>query len=437
VFPSACIAPEHRSYGARRYFPVAVKSHLDRGEYVLLRDLLIVCTVGFSYHTASSAVKVLVPLYCASLGAPVGMIGIVVGAQSLLPLFLAVPAGGLADRVGFRTVTLVGGFCMCLAAVVFYISGSIYPLITGQVLGGLGELSVWLCAQAAITGIGDSTSKARYLGYFGFAIALGQAAGPGMAGFAADLTGYRNAFLLPLAFSVLVLVAALRMPNIEAGVQAPDESETTGIRDRRGFLAQFAQAGGLLQQPRTRAALLCTFVMIFTKTVRQSFFPVLLRGYGYSASTIGMLVSLMEGSSTVVRLFLGSMLKVLREDTLLLAGMVLGITATTITPLTMSLPLLAIGSLIAGIGVGLNLPLTMSLIAGDAPERLRGLAMGIRLTGNRAAQFVSPVIFGVMGRWLNLGTSFYVVGGLLFLGTAAAGALLRQARQGAQAGEIT
>jgi MFS family permease len=169
--------------------------------------------------------------------------------------------------------------------------------------------------------------------------------------------------------------------------------------------------------------------MIFTKSVRGSFFPVLLKGYGFSASTIGMLVSLMEGSSTVMRLFLGSLLRVLREDTLLLSGMVLGIAATAVTPLIMNLPALAVASAVAGIGLGLNLPLTMSLIASDAPDHLRGLAMGVRLTGNRSAQLASPVIFGVIGQWLDLGTSFYVVGGLLFLGNLAAGSLLRQARE--------
>ncbi len=393
----------------------------------MFTDMLVVSTVGFSYFMASSAVKVLVPLYCSSLGMPVQTIGIVVGAQTFMPLFLAVLAGGLADRVGFRAVTLVGSFCMCAAMVVFYMAGSIYPLIAGQVLCGLGELSVWLCAQAAITSIGDAASKGRYLGYFGFAIALGQAISPGISGLAADLTGYRNAFLLPLGFSALTAMVASRMPNTGSGVRVPHEPSTNEAGGREAPSTQFAQAGDLLRKPKTRAALLCTFVMIFTKTVRQSFFPVFLRGYGISASTIGMLASLMEGSSTVVRLFLGSLLKVLREDTLLLGGMILGIAATAVVPLIVNLPLLAVASVIAGIGLGLNLPLTMSLIASDAPDQLRGLAMGIRLTGNRAAQFVSPLIFGVMGRWLSLGTSFYVVGGLLFFGTASAAALLRQA----------
>lgn len=384
----------------------------------MLKDLLIVSLVGFSYHTAASAAKVLIPLYCASLGASVGTIGIVIGAQPLLPLFLAVPAGAFADTLGFRVMTLAGGVCMCVASVVYYMSNGIYPLIAGQVLIGLGELSVWLCAQAAATSIGHTSSRGRNLGYFGFAIALGQAVAPAMAGRAADMFGYRNAFLLPLAFSVLVVLAGLQMPDIRARVH-----------ERMGLLGQFARAGELSRRPRTRAALLCTFTMIFTKSVRGSFFPVLLKGYGFSASTIGMLVSLMEGSSTVVRLFLGSLLRVLREDTLLLSGMVLGIAATAVTPLIMNLPALAVASAVAGIGLGLNLPLTMSLIASDAPDHLRGLAMGVRLTGNRSAQLASPVIFGVIGQWLDLGTSFYVVGGLLFLGNLAAGSLLRQARE--------
>jgi len=71
----------------------------------------------------------------------------------------------------------------------------------------------------------------------------------------------------------------------------------------------------------------------------------------------------------------------------------------------------------------------MALIAGDAPEHLRGVAMGLRLTSNRAAQLATPIIFGVVGNWLSLGATFYVVGIPLLTGVGLTSVLLKRSRQ--------
>jgi MFS family permease len=48
--------------------------------------------------------------------------------------------------------------------------------------------------------------------------------------------------------------------------------------------------------------------------------------------------------------------------------------------------LLAVSVTIAGLGLGVGQPLTMSWLVGAAPPGLRGRALSLRLTGNRAGQ---------------------------------------------------
>ncbi len=382
------------------------------------RQVAMVVAIGLFYHMSSSAAKILVPLHIASEGASVGAIGIVLAAHPLLPIFLSIPAGALADRFGFRTMTMLGASGMVFAAGLLFLSSGLGSVLIAQMLLGLGELLVWLSAQALATNLGPPEARVKNLGYFGFAIALAQTIGPGTAGVLADSVGFKNAFLMCLALSLLTLLSAIALPTTR-----PDRAKVPPMRDQ--IRASFTLAG----RPRTRAALLCTFTMILTRAVRRSFFPVFLMQSGYAASSIGFLVSLAEGSSTVVRGLLGKLLNYMTEDQMVVAGMLVGVVATSLTPVLPNTALLALASVIAGVGLGLNLPLTMALIAGDAPEHLRGVAMGLRLTSNRAAQLATPIIFGVVGNWLSLGATFYVVGIPLLTGVGLTSVLLKRSRQ--------
>ena len=55
-----------------------------------------------------SMVMFLVPLRARELGAPVELIGIIIGVGALLGMIAAVPAGALADRIGARQSFLLG-----------------------------------------------------------------------------------------------------------------------------------------------------------------------------------------------------------------------------------------------------------------------------------------------------------------------------------------
>src|SRR5690554_1322075 len=78
---------------------------------------------------------------------------------------------------------------------------------------------------------------------------------------------------------------------------------------------------------------------------------------------------------------------------------------------------LPIYSIALGLGIGLALPLSMAIIADGVSLPDRGVAMGVRLTGNRLAQLVNPVFFGMVSQCWSLPAAFWWGGILLFAAT--------------------
>jgi MFS family permease len=56
----------------------------------------------------------------------------------------------------------------------------------------------------------------------------------------------------------------------------------------------------------------------------------------------------------------------------------------------------------------------MATVSEGVPPEDRGIALGIRLTGNRLAQLVNPVFFGLLAQNLGFGPAF-ITGGVVLL----------------------
>ena len=83
----------------------------------------------------------LIPLYGLSLGLDASEIGILVGARSILALFLSIHIGVLMDRFGTRAVTLVFVWTGMLLAPLFPLAPNFWALLLLQLVNGA---AVWL-----------------------------------------------------------------------------------------------------------------------------------------------------------------------------------------------------------------------------------------------------------------------------------------------------
>jgi len=78
----------------------------------------------------------LIPLYGLSLGLDAGEIGVLVGARSILAVFLSIHIGVLMDRFGTRAVTLVFVWIGMFLAPLFALAASFWPLLLLQLVNG-------------------------------------------------------------------------------------------------------------------------------------------------------------------------------------------------------------------------------------------------------------------------------------------------------------
>src|ERR1700747_2589260 len=126
----------------------------------------------------------LIPLYGLSLGMSASQVGLLVGARSLLAVFLSIHIGVLMDRFGARRGTLFFVWSAILLAPVFPLLPWFWPLLILQIVNG-GALSfAWSGAQTLIAQLAEGETE--YIGRFSFYARIGTTAAQIFAGVAWD-----------------------------------------------------------------------------------------------------------------------------------------------------------------------------------------------------------------------------------------------------------
>lgn len=374
------------------------------------RQLRLLYIVSAGYWAASQMIRPVVAMFLVALGSSPAVVGIVVGIQSFVPLFLAIPAGSLADRFGYRRFLALGSLTMAGAGVLYMcaaLSHAYVVLVVAQVIEGLFELFVWTSAQAYVTQLGRDHDVDHNVAHFSFFSALGQMAGPALGGFVAEKLGYTWAFGVFAAMCVGLFVSACALP----------EHRPTPVAG--GRVSMLSASRRIYVNPEVQIGLIGTFANLFITGMWTSFYPVYLISVGFTPSVSGFLIALKGLASLAARPFVSPIVRRMGHSGALILASVVAVAPVAATPLIRNAALLGLAALASGIGLGLNLPLTISIIAHNTPPEERGIGMGLRLVMNRVALLTSPLIFGFVSEYTGFGQSFYVcsaiVGALMLL----------------------
>lgn len=156
----------------------------------------------------------LIPLYALSLGFDASEIGILVGARSIVAMFLSIHIGVLMDRFGTRKVTLFFVWAGMAMAPLFPLVPWFWTLLLLQLINGAAVSFAWSGAQTLIAQLVEG--DARYLGRFTFFARLGSTTAPILAGIAWDFGGAWPAYLLGAAWGAVLTFALLCAPEATA-----------------------------------------------------------------------------------------------------------------------------------------------------------------------------------------------------------------------------
>jgi MFS family permease len=347
------------------------------------------------------------------LDVPGFALGLLAASYAVFPLILAVPTGGLVDRLGERRLMAIGsGVVLACSAFLLLWGSSIVALVVGTALLGAGQMACVVGQQAVVANNATASRMDSAFGYLTFAASLGQALGP----FAISLVG--GSSVRPDTHAIFFLATCMSLVMFAATFAI---SARVSTKRTKAVAADAGKSGAvsLLRTPGVARALATSATVLAVVDLTVVYLPALGAERGISAATVGLMLTTRAVFSMASRLGLGRISGKLGRMRLLVLSLVLSTAGLGVAAIPMPVWLLFVVMAVLGLGLGIGQPLTMSWLSAQAPAGQRGKALALRLAGNRVGQVVLPSAIGAVAAGLGSAGVFLasaaVVGGTLLL----------------------
>ena len=366
------------------------------------RDFILQLVMTGIAVTAVNAARPMMTYRALGLDAGPFEIGLVQSAHSFLPALLAVALGRWVDSFGERRFLILAMTLIALGALGASLAGSLLLLGLTNAVIGLGQITNLVAAQAMVANRGPRDRREERFGWFSTVASLGQLIGPAAGAFLVGSVGVVVAagagpfggnpqapvFIFAAAAGLVACLFALRMPGrTERAAAAQAEAPDVGM---------LRAAAQVLRRPGMAAAMLVSVTVISSVDVLVAYLPAYGEATGLSVETVGLLLSVRAGASLVSRIFMARMIERIGRRPLLALSMALAGGGIILLPFVSSTAILFALMVAIGLGLGLGQPMTIAWVANRSMRHERGLALGVRLTGNRTALLVVPTAMGAL-----------------------------------------
>jgi len=368
------------------------------------RTLLALIALGILNHTVLTGSRVTVSLYALSLAGSPFVVGALMGLYSFLPMWLAVPAGRLSDRIGVRRPLLIGSLGIGLGIVLPCVFPGVPVLFATTCLIGVSFMLFQVAAQNATGELGPPSERAKNFSLLALGYSISGFVGPLLVGLLIDHTSYFSTFLV-LSFLPLVPVVVLA----RGGLALPSP-HAPHLRATSGGVAE------LLRNRRLRRVFAVNALFAMAWDLHTFFIPVYGARIGLSASGIGVILAAFAAATFAVRLVMPWIARRFEEFEVLTTALFVAGAAYALFPFVANVGALMTLSFTLGLALGSGQPMVMSLLHGLAPAGRMGEAVGVRMSIINASTFAVPLLFGAIGSSLGIGPVFWLVGAALASG---------------------
>jgi len=357
----------------------------------------------------------LIPLYGLSLGLDAEQIGVLVGARSVVALFLSIHVGVLMDRFGTRAVALICVWIGMLLAPLFPLATGFWALLLLQLVNGAAVSFAWSGAQTLVAQLAEG--DARHLGRFTFFARLGSTSAPIVAGVVWDFGGAWPAYLVGSAWGAILTAALMRTPEAEYFPPPPASgANRTRFRVRNVWprASDYVAAIKLIAISAVAVSIAVISMRNTTYSLQTSVYVVYLKRIGLVGTTIGTLFAAAEIASGLGALFAGKAMRLGNPQRTMLNGTVLSILLIAATPLLGGLfGLLLLFQVARGWLEGVIQPVILSVQARAVGRHQQGAVVGLRQTGQRLASILIPPVMGAIADRFGTSRSFLIYAGFM------------------------
>ncbi len=358
------------------------------------------------------AVRPMVSYRALSLGAGPFELGMIASCFSSLAIVVALPLGGLIDRIGERRILIAGTACSAVACLAVPLAGSIPALAATQAMLGLGQLTVIVGSHTMLASRGSAERRAWRVGGYMSLTALGRAVGPGAAGLiagssiTADPIGVVFLGAAAVAFVAFVFAVSLPHPINAAASAAAAAPPRPGIAT-------------VLRVPGMPSALLAGVCVLVSLDLFGIYLPAYGEERGLTPEVIGLGLMALALAQMVSRLGLGWLVGKFGHFGPIVTCLVLA--AAVVPLLVLEIDgggLIAILAL-AGFGLGLVQPLTFVWVAARTPQERQGSVMSLRMGLSRLGELAIPPLIGAVAGQAGMVAVVWSISAILLVGTGA------------------
>jgi len=373
----------------------------------MYRSLLFsVYLPSFFMSICQGSILLVLPLFALHLGANAGIAAIVFSLRGLGNMFVDVPAGYAASRLGDKYTMLIGVGVMAVTGLFASRASSSMELAAAALLFG-AAMSTWLLAR--LTHISEAVPAAQR----GKAIStmaglqrFGNLIGPVVTGYIAEQFGYSYVFFIVsgiAAFSFLLVVFSVRGNKRGRHEESPDILRLVPHIISRHYRI-FLTAG------------IAILFLTVLRAGRQLLIPLWGHHLSLNPADIGLIMGIAAGIDMTMFPMAGYLMD--NHGRKFAAVACLGILSTglLLVPFTTGFLSLTLAAMVAGLGNGFGSGINMTLGADFAPARERGEFLGVwRLMGD-SGSFAGPILMGYIANAFVLASAFSVTAALGVVG---------------------
>jgi predicted MFS family arabinose efflux permease len=174
---------------------------------------LIVASAICNYLAFGISTVLLPSLVTDELGGGDLAVGITVGSFAISAMLTRPSAGHLGNRLGRRTLMLIGAALIGVSFAAYGVSQMLAMLIVLRLITGSGEALYYTGAATMVADLAPPVHRTTAIGYYSVAIYLGTGFGPALGDFLGDRFGFGTAFAIAGGLSCVSGVLSFSLPN--------------------------------------------------------------------------------------------------------------------------------------------------------------------------------------------------------------------------------
>ena len=385
-----------------------------------ISPFILLCIVGgLAIFSSTMAKNPVLPLIIRSLNVPMGTVGFIAAASTVVGIVVSLPAGILSDIIGRRRVIIVAAIVFASAPFLYLLVTQPWHLVLVRIYHGFATAILGPVAMAAVADTFDS-GRGEKIGWYSSATMVGRFLAPLVGGALIFGNNFHWVYLVTGIIGTLSLIAALKLPRpVTAHVSAGELVKEEQGEIKRDIMAMLTHRGILTTS-------VVEAVEYFAFGCLEVFLPIYLyEEVGFKLLSIGLLFTIQIAVATLAKPWMGRLSDRYGRVPTIAIGLLLG--AASITMIAWSDNYVVVALLIGLFGLGLATVTASSaaLVADLARESSYGGALGILSSVMDIGHSTGPMAGGLLIAAYNYKTAFGVVGGTLAFTSLAFGLTMR------------